>query len=180
MNQEQVACDFCDEFTGRQSLFHSLFRKYGITTRVVTTSKHSIAIAGLGALSPGYLLVLPIRHVPAVGYLTDEEIADLIVLKEELGKRIRAKFGALYGDTVFFEHGASSTGVRAGQSIDHAHMHALPGANIEFRKRLDRDFTPQPVDKPVRFARLSQAKIKDISSLRTHQDTSTHTRSTMK
>jgi diadenosine tetraphosphate (Ap4A) HIT family hydrolase len=152
-------CDFCDELRGIPSLFHQMFSKYGIGSRIIAATDHSWAIAGLGALTPGYILILPRRHVPAIGYLSKREIKDIEKLSKVIGGQIAAEYGAYYGSVINFEHGANAKEFKSGKSVDHAHLHALPGGDIDFRIYLRSDFEEHQIHSLLDLQQLSSEHI---------------------
>jgi diadenosine tetraphosphate (Ap4A) HIT family hydrolase len=117
-----VECDICVELFHKQGPVLPLLEVQGIHSRVIARSATSTAIVGLGAITPGYLLILPDRHCLSVANLTSAETSDLARLKESLRPRLEQ----LYGNAVFFEHGSVTLDACAGSCIPHAHLHALP------------------------------------------------------
>lgn len=69
-------------------------------------------------LYDGHLLLISRAHLPCFGALAPETHAEFVELKA----RAAAFLVAAYGPCVFFEHGV------AGQTVPHAHLHAVPGA----------------------------------------------------
>jgi diadenosine tetraphosphate (Ap4A) HIT family hydrolase len=116
-----VDCDFCDEFCGGH---HNAFDlRYGgsIPHRAVATGNNFRVFPSLGQLVEGHLLIVPFRHIRALGDLPNDEIAEL----ESITQLVKSTLHALYGQCIFFEHGIRSEG-SGGCGIDHAHMHAVP------------------------------------------------------
>lgn len=97
---------------------------------VILKSKNNIAILGLGALTPGYILIVPKRHYFNIGQLNEMDFSDFLELKAIIGSHIQS----LYGGVVFFEHGSHSSCATSGACIEHAHMHVLPSCNLPFRE----------------------------------------------
>jgi histidine triad (HIT) family protein len=71
-------------------------------------------------ITPGHVLLCPIRHVAKIDQLTDDElktIKDLIIrIKNSLTKSLQAE-----GFNIAWNEGAA-----AGQSINHLHIHVVP------------------------------------------------------
>ncbi|HXV26762.1 MAG TPA: HIT domain-containing protein [Candidatus Paceibacterota bacterium] len=92
--------------------------------RLILETRRFVVIATKGQVMEGYSLLLPKRHALCFGDLTEDELAEA----ERLMGRIRAATQSAYSrQPVFYEHGI------AGQSVKHAHMHAVPS---------DRDLLP--------------------------------------
>lgn len=88
-----------------------------------------IAIVGVGALVPGYVLVAPARHCRSVQALFQPSIRQFMGFFEQVRKRVENRFGP----TTVFEHGSclGTTRCRAA-CITHAHLHIVPGSyNLE-------------------------------------------------
>ncbi len=116
-------CEFCIEFeTPKKSAFYRLFSKYNLSSRIIYETTSYVALAGLGALSDGYILLLPKKHYLSLASLPKDEIIEFELFKEEVTERIRSE----YNNLICFEHGAVSSKIRAGCCIDHAHLHVCP------------------------------------------------------
>lgn len=82
------------------------------------------ALAGLGSMVPGYVLLMPRRHVRSVGELTVTEMLHVFDVAWIVANRIREAFG---GTVVLVEHGSSGHNHSpSGACIDHAHVHLFP------------------------------------------------------
>ena len=79
-------------------------------------------VAPLGCLLPGYVLILPARHVTSFCDLTDDELASARTLLGDLGEIYRDHD---LQDVTVFEHGCRTGHVPVG-CVDHAHWHVLP------------------------------------------------------
>ncbi len=89
---------------------------------VITHTTRGRAIASFGAFIPGWTLVVPPRHVPSIAALTPAEWPEY----EFLFDTTRALVEDRFGETIAFEHGASSFFRAAGCGINHAHAHIVP------------------------------------------------------
>ena len=78
---------------------------------------------------PGHVLIVPVRHVPALGEMTAGERDAIFRLRGLLEPALTKAFGA----EGF--HYAWNEGEAAGQSIPHFHLHMIP------RKRGDEGIT---------------------------------------
>lgn len=87
--------------------------------------------------TPGYLLVIPKRHVPSIFDLTDDESISLILRVVRVARAIRKAFDP-DGLNVF-----QNNGVIGFQTVPHVHFHVLP--------RFEGDgWTPPPGAEEVR------------------------------
>ena len=87
-----------------------------IIKRTILETEHFRVFPTLGQIVEGYILIAPKEHQPCIGALPDSELVEFEGLKDEVGRRIQRA----YGNHIFFEHGV------IGQTILHAHMHAMP------------------------------------------------------
>ncbi|TKK81222.1 hypothetical protein FDA94_33690 [Herbidospora galbida] len=86
-----------------------------------------VVLPGMGGLSPGYLLLAPIRHVHSLrtAVASDRSERDFReFVAEVLDFLVRR-----HGDLTYWEHGGASTENLLPRSacIDHAHLHIVPG-----------------------------------------------------
>lgn len=116
-------CEFCDElrqdgvvFTGSGSEGFS---------RIIERQDGLAAMVGLGAIVPGYLLVLPEAHLRSFGELEPDELRSALVAVDRLARRVEAVFGRR---CLLVEHGSSGERPQ-GACVDHAHIHILPIPN---------------------------------------------------
>lgn len=81
-------------------------------------------VPGTGAFFPGYLMIVPKRHIMSFAWLTPEELDEFFTVLND----IRSILEAIYGSRVLaFEAGSKDDG--AGKhvtSIVHAHFHLAP------------------------------------------------------
>jgi ATP adenylyltransferase len=81
-------------------------------------------LASTGALSVGHALMCPVAHVRSVTALGPTDAQVLL----DLAERATGELAALTGVPVHcFEHGNAWDGRRVACSVEHAHMHLLPG-----------------------------------------------------
>eukprot|EP01023_Acetabularia_acetabulum_P000896 TRINITY_DN10340_c0_g1_i1.p4 TRINITY_DN10340_c0_g1~~TRINITY_DN10340_c0_g1_i1.p4 ORF type:complete len:169 (-),score=17.25 TRINITY_DN10340_c0_g1_i1:973-1479(-) len=109
---------------GRSISNHSTqmqFGGFGIEDKeVVQTSELSFAIKTLKPLVAGHTLVCPKRLVSRFKELTGEEVADVWLLAQDIGKQIKQLQQV---DSVTF---SVQDGKEAGQVIQHFHIHIIP------------------------------------------------------
>ncbi|MFD0437293.1 HIT family protein [Streptomyces chartreusis] len=88
--------------------------------RIVATSRYAAAVPTIGAFVPGYLLIVPTRHVLSLGRLPDDELKDL----EEFARHEAERLHHVYRQPVLaFEYGLN---VPDGRRVGHGHLHLLP------------------------------------------------------
>jgi ATP adenylyltransferase len=88
----------------------------------VIESRNFVAVPSLGALVPGWVLLLPKNHYVAMGAVPTCETAELEKIKRALVSRLQQA----YGELCAFEHGPSGPGREVGCGVDHAHLHLVP------------------------------------------------------
>ena len=95
--------------------------------QVFHTTPLSIAFVNLKPLLPGHVLVSPRRVVPRLAELTQDEVTDLFLTVQRVGRMIERVYNASALNI------ALQDGTDAGQSVPHVHTHIIP------RKRQDLD-----------------------------------------
>lgn len=124
MNTFDDACEFCDEFIGgTNNSFRVLLPVEQLRTRFIQRSPNFIALAGLGAFTPGYTLVLPKRHLYSMGQLSPSHFQELEILVTSIRKRIEDCFSL---KTIICEHGAVDEKKHGSACMTHAHLHIFP------------------------------------------------------
>ena len=88
----------------------------------VLETEHFVVLPSLGALVPGWVLVIPKQHYLCIGALPQSLFPEFRRVKEETVELIASQFG----EPCLFEHGPSSAGLKVGCSVDHAHLHVVP------------------------------------------------------
>ncbi len=76
-----------------------------------------------GTLTPGYLIVAPVRHESAIAALREEELCSLARIVDLIREVGRERGLA---DYVAFEHGMLSPMRRGATCVAHAHLHLCP------------------------------------------------------
>lgn len=95
-------------------------------------SPNFVVIPSLGALVVGWVLIVPKKHVIAVGALPDPLLAELSQLKSNIRSALREHYrSAVY----VFEHGPSHEGTHLGCGVDHAHLHLVP-VDLDLRRAM--------------------------------------------
>lgn len=88
-----------------------------IERQLVLETKRFYVVVDAFPMRPGHLLIIPRFHLTCFGELLPEDDEEFLRIKHEVATFLRQEFG----EPVFFEHGV------AGQTVPHAHLHALPG-----------------------------------------------------
>jgi diadenosine tetraphosphate (Ap4A) HIT family hydrolase len=88
----------------------------------VLESTNFVAVPSLGALVPGWVLLLPKNHYLTMGAVPVSAIAEMEEVKWGLVSLLRQA----YGELCAFEHGPSGPSREVGCGVDHAHLHFVP------------------------------------------------------
>lgn len=132
-----IGCPFC-------KLDKSLFYN-----SIIEETSNFIVKLCLGALVPGYILILPKKHVYCMTQFNLEIMAEYIAILE----KYRRKFKELYGKyPIVFEHGTPDPCGLCANCVIHAHTHIV---NHNYKNEKDV---------------ISKMNFKIISSLKTIED----------
>jgi bis(5'-adenosyl)-triphosphatase len=97
------------------------FGPWSITSNeIFYNSMHSFGIVNLKPVVPGHVLVLPRRVVVRFQDLTIQEVEDLWISAQKIGKVIEREYNA-ESLTLTIQDGPS-----AGQTVPHVHIHVIP------------------------------------------------------
>jgi len=91
-----------------------------VDREMIRESDHCFAIYDLYPVNPGHVLVISKRHVSDYFDLSDKEVAGLWKMVAEMKSFLQEKFTP-QGFNVGF-----NVGRKAGQTIDHVHIHIIP------------------------------------------------------
>jgi diadenosine tetraphosphate (Ap4A) HIT family hydrolase/SAM-dependent methyltransferase len=116
-------CEFCDELNGGRKNAFRLLSRDRIKSRFILSTKNFTVFPALGAFVPGYVLIIPKKHVYNLGQIPNEDFGEFEKIVNDISAKISNCF---MQDTILFEHGAISTCERGGACIDHAHLHICP------------------------------------------------------
>jgi len=100
------SCPFCAEELGK---------------RIVETNGTAVAITDLYPVTPGHTLIIPLRHTPNYFSMTEVERSHA----EELTRYMRNRIAEQDKEVTGFNIGSNS-GLSAGQTVMHAHIHLIP------------------------------------------------------
>jgi SAM-dependent methyltransferase/diadenosine tetraphosphate (Ap4A) HIT family hydrolase len=93
-------------------------------SRLILRTPIADVVAGLGALTLGYSLVVPHRHAASLGELSPGALSCVFDIAWKIAGRVQRKLGH---EAVLVEHGSSGIASRPGGAcIVHAHLHIFP------------------------------------------------------
>lgn len=142
--QSVVECPFCIEFTDIEaSEFRTLFSREELQSRIILTTQAFNVIVGLGAINPGYLLLVPKIHNISFAHLSNTEAAEAEVIKKYLKEVLSKAYPN--SSIIVFEHGATSSECLSGGCISHAHLHFLPTQRTNLLPKLMEAFVQKPI-----------------------------------
>ncbi|KAJ1975218.1 Dinucleoside triphosphate hydrolase [Dimargaris xerosporica] len=90
------------------------------TSQIFFTSRLSFGLVNLKPITAGHVLVVPKRNVPRLAELTTDEVSDLFLSAQRIGKVIEREFNGT-SLTVAIQDGPA-----AGQTVAHCHVHVIP------------------------------------------------------
>lgn len=91
--------------------------------RPIFESTNFVALASLGSLVEGWLLLVPKKHVISMGALDSRLTDELQHVKAVLAAQLHDQYSQ---EVCVFEHGPSTSNRPIGCSVDHAHLHVVP------------------------------------------------------
>ena len=139
---DELDCTFCVELENvEKSEFRSFFTQTELKSRVIHNTQNFICLAALGAIRPGYILLLPKKHLFSFAFLDPSLAQEAEQLKSKLSNKIRK----LFSDFIIFEHGVINSEATGGGCIDHAHLHFFP-SNVDLFGYLSSEFTYLPIE----------------------------------
>lgn len=117
-------CDFCNELNGIDNLYWEVAKRCDLPkNRMVYEGENWVIWPTIGAIVPGYVLIVSKRHRLSIMDCNREEIVEL----DWLIKRIRSILENIYHyPCIAFEHGGGCGLEGKPSCIDHCHLHVLP------------------------------------------------------
>lgn len=109
-----------------------LFAAFDVSRQVFYRSALSVGIVNLKPLLPGHVLIVPKRVVPRLADLEANEVSDLFLSVQHIGKVLEDVYKAR-AMTVSLQDG-----VAAGQSVPHVHIHLIPRHPTDYDGKNDR------------------------------------------
>ncbi|KAL0242248.1 hypothetical protein I308_105877 [Cryptococcus tetragattii IND107] len=108
-----------------------LFAAFDVSRQVFYRSALSVGIINLKPLLPGHVLIVPKRVVPRLADLEANEVSDLFLSVQHIGKVLEDVYKAR-AMTVSLQDG-----VAAGQSVPHVHVHLIPRHRTDYDGKND-------------------------------------------
>ena len=91
---------------------------------ILYSTTNFLVVPALGALVPGYIMIISRKHINSMAYLFEEEMIELNNLVEYLKVFLLKKFGI---SPILFEHGSAlGCSNKSACCIEHAHWHLVP------------------------------------------------------
>lgn len=121
---EHIECDFCNELNGENNLYWEVAEKCNLPqNRIVYEGKYWVIWPTIGALVPGYVLIVSKKHHLSLMDCAREEVTEL----ELLLRQTRRILESIYQyPCIAFEHGSGCGMGDKPSCIDHCHIHVLP------------------------------------------------------
>lgn len=135
--------EFCEELNGSLDTAFTRIYQGRPASRIIDESAELVALSDLSPLTPGHVLVVPRSYYPSFAAVLGEHGSGVLSLLHS----VRSDVARAFGETVVMEHG-STTGMRGGACISHAHLHVLPLRGALALDLMKRD--------GIRFRRLSE------------------------
>ena len=107
------ACDFCAEFNSNADIQKG---------RIIWRTKNFVFLPTIGCLTPGYCLLMPIKHYNSFAELPERELFESFALLEKARSQISEDFGT----PIIAEHGSGGICDKGASCCSHAHMHLIP------------------------------------------------------
>jgi diadenosine tetraphosphate (Ap4A) HIT family hydrolase len=126
-NRTNKGCCLCAQIGGESGfdLLHKHLGGDAYRRRLAELGGDWYAIPSLGALVPGHTLLCPARHTRSFASLSVGELGEMEPRLTQLTSYLSARFN---GAMQLFEHGNARDGSRVACSVEHAHLHLVPGA----------------------------------------------------
>lgn len=120
-------CCLCAQIAGdrRHDLVHQHLGDDNYYRRLAEIGRDWCAIPSIGALVPGHTLLCPKQHLRSFASLDPDVLDDAATHLTCLIDCLTQTFG---NSVQLFEHGNAKHGFRVACSVEHAHLHVVPGA----------------------------------------------------
>lgn len=120
------SCCLCSQIAGdvRGDLLHRWLQRGQYERTVADLAANWHAIPSIGALVPGHTLLCPGTHTRSFASAMSSDCHGAIESLALLDSALSACFG---GPAQVFEHGNAADGATLACSIEHAHLHVVPG-----------------------------------------------------
>lgn len=119
-----IGCDFCKELNGENNLYREVAERCNLPKeRIIYEGKNWVILPTIGAIVPGYVLIVSKRHHLSMMDCNKEEMIEL----EDLLKQTRCVLTSMYHfQCIAFEHGGGCGVGNKPSCIDHCHLHVMP------------------------------------------------------
>ena len=114
--EEWPSCRFCD-------LLLSDSPSRSETETILFESDRFVVWPSIGALVPGWTIIVSKLHVESMAQLDDAALRELMMIEESMRVSLQQAFRK---PAVAFEHGPWQAGLGVGCGTDHAHLHMVP------------------------------------------------------
>lgn len=91
--------------------------------RILAESPRFVALASLGSIVPGWVLIVPRTRALNLASLSSGALADLANIREQVAGVLQRRFS---GRPFEFEHGPSAPNGLLGCGVEQAHLHMVP------------------------------------------------------
>lgn len=104
--------------------------------RVFMESPAGIALASLGQIVEGYVVVFGAQNRINLRMLGKKGQSDFLIFL----KSVRARVEQHFGPTVMFEHGAASAATNVSCGVDRMHVHIVPYIGRSLKRELEKKY----------------------------------------
>ncbi len=115
----RAACDFCRHLDAAPPVPEQW--------AVLAEDAHFVAVPSIGALVPGWMLIVPRQHELSLAALDTSGQDRLWRFANPIAERVAVK----YGPVSLFEHGPAKAHRPVGCGVDRAHLHIVPTRAID-------------------------------------------------
>ena len=128
----EPGCDFCNELNGENNSYWELADRYHLPRdRIIYENKNWAVWPTIGAIVPGYVMIVTKSHRLSLLDCSKEELLEL----EGLLSHTRDLLGKIYHlPCIAFEHGGVCGIANKPSCIDHCHLHVVPLAEDIYHK----------------------------------------------
>lgn len=121
---EHTECEFCNELNGKNNLYWEVAEKCDLPiNRIVYKGEHWVVWPTIGAIVPGYVLIVSKKHRLSLMDCDKEEVVELEFLLTQTRNMLENIY---HYPCIAFEHGSGCGIGNKPSCIDHCHLHVLP------------------------------------------------------
>ncbi|KAI9104730.1 HIT-like domain-containing protein [Phlyctochytrium arcticum] len=126
------------------------------SNEIFLTTKFSLGLVNYKPIVPGHVLIMPRRVVARFADLTSEEVSDLYLNAQAIGKVIEKEYE---GTSLTF---TTQDGPQAGQTVAHVHVHIIPRKKGDWAN--NDDIYPEIDQKSKEMVKELQEKPKGVDN----------------